>query len=61
MKIKLFVALLVCAMGLGIAGLAGCKDDKKSNDASKLLPLLLLNNQQQQQSFFPEIPKGVAE
>ncbi len=58
MKTKLVPALVVCLLGLGIAAMTGCKDDKKSNDAEKLAPLLLL---QQQQSFFPEIPRGVAE
>ena len=57
MKTRIIAALLACGLGLGIAAITGCGNEKKSNDASKLAPLLLLN----QQKYFPEIPKGVAE
>lgn len=58
MRIKLIPVILVCLLGLGIAAMTGCGNEKKSNNTERVMPLLLLN---QQQSFFPEIPKGVAE
>ena len=54
MRSKMIFVLLICVLGLG-AALTGCKDSgKKNNDA-----LILLF--QSSSSYFPEIPKGVAE
>lgn len=57
MRAKLILVLLVCALGPGLVALTGCKEEKKS--LSPASTLLLLNAGQQ--TFFPVIPKGVAE
>jgi hypothetical protein len=59
MKAKLLLFMFICTIGLGIAAMTGCKKEEK-NPMEAALPLLLLNAGQQQ-SFFPVIPKGVAE
>jgi len=57
MRAKLMLFLMLFAMGLAAAALSGCKEEKES--LSPASTLLILNAGQQ--SFFPEIPKGVAE
>ncbi|MBN1497449.1 MAG: hypothetical protein JXA07_11805 [Spirochaetes bacterium] len=57
MRAKLMLFLMLFAMGLAAAALTGCKEEKES--LSPASTLLILNAGQQ--SFFPEIPKGVAE
>lgn len=58
MRAKLILFLLLCVMGLGIAALTGCKDDKSSiNPAAGALLL----NSGQSATYFPVIPKGVAQ
>ncbi len=56
MRTKLiFFVLLICALALG-AALTGCKKSENNNEKAGLLLLF-----QSSQSYFPEIPKGVAE
>ena len=54
MRTKLMFILLICMLGLG-AALTGCKNTGKKNNSALLFLF------QSSPSYFPEIPKGVAE
>lgn len=57
MRVKLILVMLMCALGPGLVALTGCKEEKKS--MSPASTLLLLNAAQP--TYFPVIPKGVAQ
>lgn len=63
---KIFAGIIMFSMVLtGSVFMTGCTEEKKSADpASMLAPaalMLMMSQGQTRQTYFPEIPKGVAQ